>query len=306
MMMSITKATCIGVCAIAIWSTFAALIRDITEHFGVLGGAALIYTVSSVFLCLYNRGLPNIRRFPKVYLLFCGLLFVAYEILLSFAIGIAKTKQQFLEVNLINYLWPCLVILLSIFINKQKVTLLFWPGLCLSFLGVVWSISGDEGLSVLNTMHHIKADPLPYLLAFIGAFLWGLYCNLSKHYSNGNNGIPIFFIVIASVLWLQYFIHTGSMKTPSVMAIIELLIVGVLIAVSYGCWEVGIQKGNMLLLAVFSYFTPVSSILFATFWFNTPLTLSFWYGVCMVTLGSLLCWFSTIIISKQQNNLPEK
>lgn len=296
--MSATKASCMGICAIIIWSTFAALIRDITEHFGVLGGVALIYTFSSVFLCIYNNGLPNIRKFPKVYLLLCGLLFVAYEILLSIAIGTAKTRQQFIEVNLINYLWPCLVILLSIFINRQKVTLLFWPGLCLSFLGVAWSISGEGGFSVLNMANHIKEDPVPYLLAFTAALLWGLYCNLSKRYSNGNNGVPLFFIIIAMLLWIQYFMHSATIKIPSIFAVIELVIVGILIAISYACWEVGIQKGNMLLLAVFSYFTPVSSILFASFWFNTPITLSFWYGVCMVTVGSLLCWFSTRIIYK--------
>lgn len=304
--MSVTKASCMGICAIIIWSAFAALIRDITEHFTVLGGIALIYTVSSVSLCLYNRGLPNIRKLPKLYLLLCGLLFVSYEMLLAYAIGIAKTRQQFIEVNLINYLWPCLVILLAIFINRQKVTLLFLPGLFLSFLGVVWSISGGDGISIFKTINHIKLDPIPYLLAFIAALLWALYCNLSKRYSNGNNGVPLFFIAIAAIAWIQYFVHAETINTPNAFAIIELLIVGILIAVSYACWEVGIQKGNILLLAVFSYFTPISSILFATFWFDTVLTRFFWYGVFMVTLGALLCWLSTKNINKRQSHLSNK
>lgn len=296
--MTSVKASILGIIAILIWSCFTALIRTLTESFGVIAGAALIYTIGAITLCIYNKGVPNIRKFPKSYLLGCGILFVIYEILLSMAVGLASSRQQSIEVSLINYLWPCLIVFLSLFINKQKVSLLFWPGIALSFLGVAWSISGESGFNIYNLINNIKTDPIPYLLAFIAAFLWGLYCNLSKRFNNGNNGVPLFFIAIAVVLWIKFLLGSEKIGQVNFSAIVELLLVGTFIAVAYAFWEIGIQKGNMLLLAILSYFTPIASVLFSAIWLETPLTISFWYGVIMVTIGSLLCWLATRVTNK--------
>lgn len=288
-----SKATLLGVFAILIWSTFTAVIRTLTESFGVTAGTALMYSVGAIFLCLQNRGIPNIKKFPKAYLLVCGPILVIYEIVLSQAIGLAVSRQQSIEVSLINYLWPCLIVLFAIFINKQRVKPFFWLGIGLSFMGVIGSVSGENGFDLAGFIARIKVDPLPYLLAFLAALLWGLYCNLSKRFSNGNNGIPLFFIVIAILLWIKFLLGSEQIVMASVASIVELLVVGVLIACSYAFWEVGIQKGNMLLLAILSYFAPVSSVLFSALWLQTTLSLSFWYGVIMVVAGSVLCWLAT-------------
>ena len=43
-------ATVCGLLAILLWSTASGLIRSISEIFGALGGAALIYTVGAILL----------------------------------------------------------------------------------------------------------------------------------------------------------------------------------------------------------------------------------------------------------------
>lgn len=65
------------------------------------------------------------------------------------------------------------------------------------------------------------------------------------------------------------------------------------LGLGYGVWNIGIIYGNMTILAGASYFTPVLSALFAAMILNTPLSLVFWKGVGMVTLGAILCWMST-------------
>lgn len=290
--MTHSKATAFGIIAILIWSTFTALIRSLTESFGVTGGLALIYTIGAIFLCL-KTGIPSIRKFPKVYLLGCGLLFVLYEILLSQAVGLADNRQQAIEVTLINYLWPSLVVLFSIWINQQRINFLLWPGVALSFAGVIWSISDSSNFDISALVNNIKANSTPYLLAFIAAILWGLYCNFSRRFNNGKNGVPLFFIAIAILLWIKFILGSEKILSVNFTAIVELIIVGGFIALSYSFWEIGLQRGNLLLLAILSYFTPIFSILFAAIWLNTVPNLSFWYGVIMVTLGSLLCWLAT-------------
>lgn len=52
-------------------------------------------------------------------------------------------------------------------------------------------------------------------------------------------------------------------------------------------------RGNIAVLAAASYFTPVLSCVFATFWIDAKLDSGFWSGVVLVVAGSLLCWDAT-------------
>lgn len=61
----------------------------------------------------------------------------------------------------------------------------------------------------------------------------------------------------------------------------------------YAAWNVGILRGNVTILAGASYFIPVLSAATAAAVLRTPLAPAFWQGACMVTGGSLLCWWAT-------------
>lgn len=67
MISSTSKGTLYGIVAIFLWSTIVGLIRNISEYFGAVGGAALIYTTGTLFLILI-LGVPKLSLFPKRYL----------------------------------------------------------------------------------------------------------------------------------------------------------------------------------------------------------------------------------------------
>lgn len=71
MISSSSKGTLYGIVAILLWSTIVGLIRNISEYFGAVGGAALIYTTGTLFLILI-LGVPKLSRFPKRYLFWGG------------------------------------------------------------------------------------------------------------------------------------------------------------------------------------------------------------------------------------------
>ncbi|MDM3620943.1 EamA family transporter, partial [Proteus mirabilis] len=77
-MSSTSKGTLYGIVAIFLWSTMVGLIRNISEYFGAVGGAALIYTTGPLFLILI-LGVPKLSLFPNRYLAWGALLFVSYE-----------------------------------------------------------------------------------------------------------------------------------------------------------------------------------------------------------------------------------
>lgn len=283
----INRATLLGILAILIWSSFTALIRTVSEGLGVTLGPALIYTVAAITL-LATYGVPNIRRYPPLYLYLGGVLFLLYEVLLSLSVGMAKDRAQSLEISLINYLWPTFILLFSIWINHTRPTWLTLLGLLCSLFGVIWALSGEHRLNPQHIISNIKGNPLPYLLVFIAAIAWGLYCNIAKRFGAGENGIPLFFTAVALSLWGKFLLEGVPMPQWHTSSLFEMLIAGIVIGFSYTFWERAIQYGNMTLLANLSYLTPILSVLFSSLWLQINPSGNFWLGVILVTFGSLM------------------
>ncbi|ANS42542.1 aromatic amino acid DMT transporter YddG [Serratia inhibens] len=286
------KATLLGLLAILLWSSVVGLIRSVSEGLGPIGGAAMIYSVSALFLLLVLR-LPNLRHFPRLYLILGSLLFVSYEICLSLSLGYANTRLQAIEVGMINYLWPCFTVLMALVFNGQKAKWWLLPGLLLSLFGIGWIMSGEGGWSPAQMLENVRSNPLSYSLAFGGAVIWALYCNLTKKIAQGSNGVVLFITLTAVALWLKYAFSDESGMQFTWPVSLTLLCAGMAMGAGYAAWNVGILHGNMTLLATVSYFTPVLSAVFAALVLDTSLTVSFWQGVVMVTLGSLICWRAT-------------
>ncbi|GKV92650.1 aromatic amino acid DMT transporter YddG [Pectobacterium aroidearum] len=286
------RATLTGLLAIMLWSTSVGLIRSLTEALGPIGGAAMIYSTSTLCLVAFY-GLPRIKTLPNVYLFAGGAMFVCYEIFLSLSIGLADSRMQAIEIGMINYLWPSLTIFFSLFINQQKSRFLLWPGLALALGGIVWIMKGDSNWTPELLWNNILANPLAYSLAFSAALTWALYCNITKRYGQGKSGVSLFFFVSSLVLWIQYSFSTEGTISLTLPSSLQLIFMGASTALAYSAWNIGIQHGNLTLLAAASYFTPVLSTLLAALWLNITPAMSFWQGVAMVTAGSLLCWYAT-------------
>ncbi|KFF72252.1 aromatic amino acid exporter [Pectobacterium brasiliense] len=290
--MTSQRATLTGLLAIVLWSTSVGLIRSLTEALGPIGGAAMIYSTSTLCLLAFY-GFPRIKTLPRVYLFAGGTMFVCYEIFLSLSIGLADSRMQAIEIGMINYLWPSLTVFFSLFINQQKSRFLLWPGLTLSLGGIVWIMKGESDWTPELLWNNILANPLAYSLAFSAALTWALYCNITRRYGQGKSGVSLFFFIASFVLWVQYAFSAEGVISLTLPSSLQLLFMGTSTALAYSVWNIGIQHGNLTLLATASYFTPVLSTLLAALWLNITPAISFWQGVVMVTAGSLLCWYAT-------------
>ncbi|WP_193015507.1 aromatic amino acid DMT transporter YddG [Proteus sp. FME41] len=292
MISSSAKGTLYGIVAIFLWSTIVGLIRNISEYFGAVGGAALIYTTGTLFLILI-LGIPKLSLFPKRYLFWGALLFVTYEVCLSLALGFATDRAQAIELGMVNYLWPSFTLALAVILNKQRFSILLIIGLLCAFSGLIWVVSGDNPLTIDGLWQNIQSNPLSYILAFSGAILWAFYSNLTRLMSGGNNGIVPFFLLTSLALWGQYLFSTPVEWIINTKSITLLLITGAAIGLANAAWTMGMIRGNVTLLATLSYFTPVISTAFSSILLSTALSFSFWQGVMMVTGGSLICWLAT-------------
>jgi drug/metabolite transporter (DMT)-like permease len=278
--------------AILLWSSIVGLIRAVTEGLGPIGGAAMIYTLASAFL-LASVGFPKIRTFPRRYLLWGSVLFVAYELCLVLSIGYAHNGRQAIEVGMTNYLWPTFTVVFAIVFNGQRSNFLIAPGVLVAMLGICWVLGGDQGLDIAEIGANIRDNPLSYGLAFIGALIWATYCTVTARIAKGRNGITLFFFLTAFVLWTRYFAIGAPGMNFTVPTGIYLALAAAAMAFGYAAWNIGILHGNVTLLAGASYFTPVLSAAIAAAVLGAPLPASFWQGAAMVCAGSILCWIAT-------------
>jgi len=237
--------------------------------------------------------LPKIRQFPPSYLILGSILFVCYELCLSLSLGFTHNGRQAIEVGMVNYLWPSLTILLTVIVTRQKTSPLIIPGVIIAIIGIGRVLGGDQGFSVNEMTRNVMDNPLSYGLAFSGAVIWAIYCVVTKLIAKGNNGITLFFILTALTLWVKFLTSPQPDFILSWKAWISLLLAAIAMGFGYAAWNVGILHGNVTILAAASYFIPIISAVLAAFILSSQLTMAFWQGTAMVSLGSLICWWST-------------
>ena len=294
------KATLIGLLAVLCWSCTIGLMRAVAEPLGAVGGAAALYTTAAVCIAVARRrkGWREVARWREmhpVYLWGCGALFVIYEVCLSVAVGLAHDRAQAMEIGVINYLWPSLTIALAVLCRQQFARWWLWPGLLICLWGLA-RVLGGESFSLFTLWGHVQGNPLAYGTAFAAALLWPTYSLLARRYGAGFNAVGLFVTGTALVLWLQWFrLDAAPPMQWSWTAGAQLFMAGALTALGYSCWEHGIQHGKLAVLAAASYFTPVLSALMASLLLQVLPGWSFWQGVALVTLGSLICWWATRI-----------
>ena len=288
------RATMIGLLAPVCWGMGVALIRGIAEGFGLAQGQTLLYLVAA--LCLFFViGLPDWSKVDRRYL-FVGLPVAnASSLCFSLAIFFSEGGKQTMEVAMVNYLWPALTLLFAVLFNGVRTRWWIAPGMVLAFCGIVHILAGSEGFSFSGFASRIAEHPLGYILAVGAALTWSGFSSMTRAWGGSTNISTVIFIIntiIYGTLWLLGF-GTDTVGEGSAHGLMSVLLGGLAVGGSYAAWTMGMSKGNVTILAVASYFTPVLSCLFAVFWINAQLDNTFWQGVALVVAGSLLCWDAT-------------
>lgn len=278
-----------GVLAILCWSAFLASARITMEQLGPNTGAALLYSLATLFLAKIF-GFPALSRLRKNYLFGAGAMFVSYEIILALSMGYADSRLQAVQVSIVNYLWPALTVWLATLRHPKQPSRLLYLGLLMAFCGVVLTLINRLDQGLLSFLDNLQSNPLVFAMMFIGALIWAGYCNFTKKHADQPNLISYFFLFTAIGLWVKTGFSDESAVRLSMLANPMVLISSLLVAAGYGLWNVAIVRGNFMLLASLSYFTPITSALLSSILLATQLPAQFWPGVALVTLGSLICW----------------
>ena len=288
---TVAGATLIGLIAPVMWGASVSLIRTIAENFGIAQGQFLLYIVAATAL-FFIVGVPKFDRIPWQYktigLATANLSSICFCLSLYFSDGGTQT----MEVGMVNYLWPTITIVFAILFNGQKARWWIAPGAILSFCGIYW-ILGNGQVAIDSFVEHIKLNPVSYILALGSALTWSAFSSMTRAWSKGENLSTVVFFFDILIFGSFWAMGVGGSPEITLFGVLNVVLGGLAMGFAYAAWTHGMSYGNITVLAIASYFTPVLSCLFASAWIGAELTLSFWQGVAMVVTGSLLCWHAT-------------
>jgi drug/metabolite transporter (DMT)-like permease len=212
------------------------------------------------------------------------------------AIGMAASRQQIVEVGLINYLWPTFILVFSIPILKNKASPWLILGILISLSGIfLANVSMNrEVFSIHNSLMNLKDNFLPYLFALGAAVLWSLYSNLANRMAELSNKLTVPLLLIVSGIMLEILAVGFQEKSVwNTTAIIELSILALFPCVfAYILWDAAMRKGNMILVTSFAYLTPLFSIILTGLYLGVIIVAGVWFACALVITGAVICNFS--------------
>lgn len=265
--------TVLALISIALWSALAALSVELkaVPPFLLVGIALLIGGLV---------GVPKWREWKcsaaRLALGICGLF--AYHLLLFIALRNAPT----LEANLINYLWPLLIVLLSpLFARGMRLTALHLLAALLGFLGAVLLITG-------GVFSFEKQYAFGYICALAAAFTWATYSLASRRFK-ASSAVVSLYCLASGVLSLG----AHALLEPSYSLSLNqwpwLIALGLgPMGLAFFTWDAAMKRGDARVIGSLSYLTPLlSTLLLVAFGFGR-FTLTSVLAMALIIAGAVL------------------
>ena len=290
-------ATIGGFGAILLWSTTVAVARSLSEQLGPVTAATAVYSVGSiaalVSLLRNKRKRQLILQLPVRYLVGCGALFMGYMLLLYLSIGWAGSRQQVLEVGLLNYLWPALTLVLSLVFLRNKASWVLFPGTVLALTGVFLVLTQGAPVSWHSFSGNLSRNPVVYSLALAAAVSWAMYSNLTRKWvGNREFGAVVLFLPITAVILFITCCFIDEPREWSGRSLTEALFLGIATYTAYTLWDIAMRKGNVVMVAAASYLTPLFSTIVSCLYLAVVPGARLWVGCAVLIMGSVLSWQS--------------
>lgn len=293
-------ATLLGLGAVALWAVLAALttLAGAIPPFQLAAITFAIGTLVGLIWALATRqSLSTLRSVP------IGQWALGVYGLLAFHVCyfLALQKAPALEASLVIYLWPLLIVLFSGLLPKAL------GGRGLAWWHIGGAVLGFAGSALIlieaGTAGSASGSLLGYALALAAAFIWSSYSVASRLFAAvpsvaviGSCGATAIGAAALHALTEAWVWPAG----PTAWLAILGLGLGP-VGLAFYLWDEGMKHGEMRLLGVASYATPlISTFVLAGFGLGTA-TPRLWLAALLITGGALLT-SSDLLLTKRQHN----
>jgi drug/metabolite transporter (DMT)-like permease len=264
--------------AIVIWSTLALISTRLTHvsPFLILGIAFLISGLVSLIR-------PQAWKIPLTTLLVGVAGIFGYHLLYFKAFSLAPA----VEANLINYLWPLLIVVLSPVII---------PGYHLTGRHIMAAILGLTGAALIVTEGrlNIQTAYLPgYLLALGAAVTWAVYSLLTKRLPPfGTDSVGVFCLLSGLLSLFIFFISGGTISNIQNLSLVDWLLIAIAgmgpLGAAFYSWDAALKRSDPRILGSLAYLTPMLSTLNLLLFAGKSLTVVSVVAMVLIIGGALL------------------
>ena len=257
-------------------------------------------TVVLLHLSHRQRLMDLVRLPPKV--IIAGFWGVAvYTIFLAMAFGTAA-PDEIGQVNLLNYLWPIWIVLLSSVMLDEN--LRFLP----TFLGALLGFGGVMISRGPGAFFHVPTQAIPHLLALTGGFLWSLYCVLLRRWKIPveKGGTALNFAICSLMAAVLATVRSEWLSFPPLTSenLFWIIFGGIgPVGLAYHWWEIGMKRGTVGFISLLAYFIPVGSSLLIALFFRESMNPGLIPGALLITAGA---WIVQRALKKGNSSPQEK
>lgn len=187
------------------------------------------------------------------------------------------------EANLLNYLWPLLIVLFSSFLPNEK---LRW----FHVLGAIFGLVGAIFLVTKGASFNFQKEYLwGYIFALIAAFTWASYSVISKTLSHVPTYSVTGFCIVTSILSLFCHFLFEQTVIPNSSELFAVLMLGLgPVGGAFYLWDYGVKNADIKLLGSISYFTPLLSTLLLVVFAYASFSFSITIACILIVLGSFI------------------
>lgn len=248
------RATATGAGAVALWAALAVLttaagpappFQMVAMAFGLAFVMAL-----AVWLWRGDRIAGHLRLAPAVWTLGIGGLF-GYHAFYFAALALAPP----VEANLLNYLWPLLIVLFAGLLPGERLTAWHLAGAASGLAGCIVLIGAGVG--------GFRAELAPgYLAALAAAVIWASYSVLSRRFGAVPTDSVGAFCGATSALATVAHLLFETTYVPQGGEWLAVLALGLgPVGAAFFLWDIGMKRGDIKALGALSYATPLLSTL---------------------------------------------
>lgn len=283
--MSASAPVIAGIFTIVLWSVTSAVLALTAPVPPFLVGAVSFLSAYAVIAGFWvSRGENILKKFRmplKCYLLgLCGMFIYNPIYIYAFKAGPS------LEVNLLNYLWPAVLVFVSFLVQKKKPSI---STVCGMLLCVTGSFFVFESRGALD----LGGGHFTLWLGLLCAVLWGGYSALSKYAGVGSDQIGVFLLITGLVMLALHLMFEETLWPVSLQGWLMLGIYAIA-RLCFFSWDYALKRGGVEVIASLSYFIPLFSTLSLAAVDKTTFSSLLLFGAALIISGCLVVNFKSL------------
>lgn len=281
------KSFLFAIAAILFWSTVGTAFKITLRHLNYAELLLLSSLVSLIFLAItitVNNKLSQLWQTTQKQLAYSALLgFLnpfAYYLILFKAYSLLRAQ----EAVALNYIWPMMLVLLSVPVLKQKIKPVNIIALLISFSGAITIATQGKPFSLDLT------EPLGVTLALSSAFFWAMFWLLNVRDSREETLKLFMNFLFGFIYTLIYCLITGNLKIPSVEGIMGSVYIGLFeMGITFVFWLKALKYAeNTAKVSNLVYLSPFISLMFISIIIGEKILPSTLAGLVLIISGIII------------------